>query len=290
MSFPGLILALSLSLTLSASAHVGKERDAARERRAQGGSGTSASASVGAVRPDVAPGHDLVSGTETLCDQLVEEAREIDRILHTISDKASADHAAVVLGDKLELMRTLLKRLERMPAPSPADTRTLDQQMSALTHITQGYIPMVQRLTEVNGYGSEDLLRVFRNYKVVVSQRMSAATRAEDIPQSRLYTAIGDHLEDVLYLLRKVQDREGAARAAQALNAAQEETARLRQMLEALSPILPEEQREAARPARERLLRLCEELKNQQERLRKVAYYGEESLGSALERYSNAVH
>ncbi len=266
MSFPSLILALSLILTLSASAHVGKERDTAQEQRKQ------------------------VSGTEALCGQLVEEAREIDRILRTISDRASADYAAVVLRDRLELMRTLLKKLERMPAPSPADTRTLDQQMSALTHITQGYIPMVQRLTEVNGYGSEDLLEVFRNYKVVVSPRMSAATRAEDIPQSRLYTAMGDQLEDILYLLRKVQDREGAVHAAQALDAAREETTRLRQMLEDLSPILPEEQREAVRPARERLRRLCEELKSQQERLRKAGYYGEESLGSALERYSEAIH
>lgn len=266
MSFPSLILALSLILTLSASAHVGKERDAAREQ------------------------HKEVSGTEALCGQLVEEAREIDRILHTISDKASADHAAIVLRDRLELMRTLLKKLERMPAPSPAETRMLDQQMSALTHISQGYIPMVQRLTEVNGYGSEDLLEVFLNYKVVVSQRMSSATRAEDIPQSRLYTTIGDQLEDILYLLRKVQDRESAARAVRALDAAQVETTRLRQMLEDLSPILPEEQREATRPARERLRRLCEELKSQQERLRKAGFYGEENLGAALERYSEAVH
>lgn len=262
MSSSRLLLALSACLLLPAAALDGRESAATQEQSSE---------------------------TQSLCLRLVSEAREIDKLLHTISDKASADHAAVILQDKLDLMRTLLKQLEKMPPPSASDARLLDQQMSTLTHITQGYILIMQRLTEVNAYGSDDLLEVFRNHKMS-ARRAATSAPDEDLPQSRLYTALGDQLEDVLYLLRKIRNPESAARAAEALASAQEQALRLHRMLENLSPAQPEEQREAIRPARERLRRLCDELKREQERLRAAGYYGEPSLGPALEQYSNAIH
>lgn len=262
MSSLRLLLALSACLILPAAALDGRGSDATQEQGSE---------------------------TRSLCLRLVNEAREIDKLLHTVSDKPSADHAAVILRDKLDLMRTLLKRLEKEPPPTASDARMLDQQMSTLTHITQGYILTMQRLTEVNAYGSDDLLEVFRNYKMS-SRQATSSTQGEDLPQSRLYIAMGDQLEDMLYLLRKVQNQEGAARASEALGPALEQTLRLRQMLENLSPAQPTEQREAIRPAKERLRRLCDELKREQERLRAAGYYGESSLGPALEQYGDAIH
>ena len=76
--------------------------------------------------------------------------------------------------------------------------------------MTQRYLPVVQRLEEVNAYGSDALITVLHRYKQSAPRHEETA----ETPSVRAYTEWAEAAEDVLYLLRQVQDAADAEETA----------------------------------------------------------------------------
>ena len=143
------------------------------------------------------------SSSAEICTELLHLAQDVSRILRTISDRESADKAAGELRKHLETMKMLCLRLENLPIESEAMLRELTTAMRSLTHITQGYFPVVHRLLEVNAYGSEELIQVFNTYRVPTSMRSDeGAAEAQEV---YLHLEWGDALEDVVCYLGRIR-------------------------------------------------------------------------------------
>jgi hypothetical protein len=96
-----------------------------------------------------------------VCRRMVETTHEIGRLLRTVSDQESGRKVAGELKLLLEYMQRETGRLSQLPISSAEAARELEQAMRDLMHITQGYMPVVQRLNEVNAYGAEELMQLF---------------------------------------------------------------------------------------------------------------------------------
>lgn len=127
----------------------------------------------------------------------------VERLLRSVSDKESADRAAVGLRTEFEAMKAGLEKLAAKGAENPAEMQELARTMRRLTYMTQAYIPIIKRLDEVNAYGSEELMTVLHLYKQAAGTPV--APPAPDSPVLAAYTDWEDALSDVLYHLRKVQ-------------------------------------------------------------------------------------
>ena len=147
-----------------------------------------------------------ISTPQSVCDELLVQAQQVDRILRSVSDRESADSAAVVLRQHLDRMQQLCGQLEKMPVENPEEARELAAAMRGLTHVFQGYIPVVERLMEVNAYGSENLVNVFHLYKVREGYR--SESNQQDSPGLLSYQEWVEALEYLLYHVRKLRTPE----------------------------------------------------------------------------------
>lgn len=212
--------------------------------------------------------------------EIVEEAMQIDRILNEVTDKESADATAEILARLMEHMDTQLHALEQYPLHREQDAEALKTHMVTLTRISQNYLSTMQRLTEVNAYGSETLIALFKHYKVDGGK--ITRLQADDLPHTQLYGELADALEDLIYILNRVQSAEAAARSLPALHSLHSAMQRTHNMLSQLVPPTTDEQKEAVRPTRERLRKLSTELRSAIERLQNAQCYGNPALDALL--------
>ncbi|MCH5285516.1 MAG: hypothetical protein J1E42_07935 [Akkermansiaceae bacterium] len=220
------------------------------------------------------------SSLDALFDELITEASSIHHLLNEVADKDSADRVAAQLETRLAHMNSKLGELEQLP-PDESETGALQRHMTTLTHASQLYLTAMQRLAELNAYGSTALMGVFRRYKVdaVGSQ---PHLQADDLPHSPLYTELADTLEDALFTLRHVQDEASAQAAAQKIASLLQQMERAHDMLTQLAPLRTDEQKEAVRPARERVRRITDAIKEQTSRLKEAHYYNTPALDLLL--------
>ena len=217
-----------------------------------------------------------------ICRKLVNDSWEVDRLLRTVSDRESASAAAQQLRTHMERMRESAERLGRLPLSSAESVRMLEQSMRDLTHVTQGYMPVVQRLSEVNAYGAEELLELFRFYKMA-APGSAPARAADETPLVRSYVDWCDSLDDMIYLLRRAQNADTASAIAPELaSALQKVDARYAQVERLKSGLSPQQQESEPLPV-ERLLRLRTELRSEVSRLKETGAYGVPALQVLLD-------
>ena len=230
----------------------------------------------------VAVGQTVASSSEgalDVCRRLVNEAREVDRVLRTVSDRETGVAAAAELRRLMESLHKGADLLESLPMNRAEELRELEQLMRDLTHITQGYMPVVQRLNEVNAYGAEELMSLFVFYKM---NAQPANGQTVETPLVREYAAWCDSIDDILYLLRRAQDAATAAAAVSKLSAACVKAERKAVAVESLQHGLSPLQLESERVPAERLQRLRAELRSELRRLQSCACHGVTSLQELL--------
>lgn len=148
----------------------------------------------------------------SVCRELTARTVAVERQLLSVSDRESADRAAAALETEFAALQTALRGLAEHPQTEEAAQQELAQTMQRLLYITQRYLPVVQRLEEVNAYGSEALITVLHRYKQSAPRREEGAL--PETPLERAYTDWAEAAEDVLYLLRQVQDEADAEETA----------------------------------------------------------------------------
>lgn len=219
---------------------------------------------------------------EEIGRRLVSASQEVGRLLRTVSDRESGEAAAAQLKSKMEYLRETTEQLSRLPLRSPEDARALERSMRDLMHITQGYMPVVQRLQEVNAYGSDGLMAVFQFYRMGQPDSLSSAPQEEN-PLVRASHDWCDSVEDMLYALRRVQDAPSASAAAAELPAlisrVEERAASVQSQRAALSP----QQTESEWIPTERINRLREELSQEIRRILGMNAYGDTRVRELLE-------
>lgn len=222
------------------------------------------------------------SEAKQLGEQMLSELREIMKLLSGVTDRASADEAAVPLREKLKSLDAHLRRLETLPLTNEQDARSIHGDMTELMHLSQAGLDMLQRLREVSAYGSEALMAIFDQYKFGLGA--APALRADDLPHSQLYNQLADEIEDALYTLRKVQDEAGAHDAAITVENLLDQIEHTHQMLTQLAPPRTQEQREALEPARTRLLHVTAEARKVHESFRQKQFFGDPQLSEVMNR------
>ena len=222
-------------------------------------------------------------GALELCSRLVRESREVDRLLRTVSDRESGQAVAAQLRSKMEFLQQGAGQLSQMPLSGTDSIRQLEQFMRDMMHITQGYMPVVQRLVEVNAYGSEELLSVFQFYKMSAAAAANAARRGESLVV-RSCNEWCDSIDDMLYQLRRVQDSATAQAAADdELDLLIKRVERLAADVESQQLGLSPQQLESEPLPKTRLKLLQGELRNEVQRLQKTGCYGVSQLVPLLE-------
>lgn len=222
-----------------------------------------------------------------VCRKLVAESREVGRILRTVSDRESGVAAAEELRERMEYMRKATEQLGRLPIASGEEARELEQLMRDLTHIAHGYMSVVQRLTEVNAYGADELISLFQYYKMS-SQGVNSLEQTMETPLVQAYSEWCDSLEDMLFALRRVQSREMAEAAVEELQSMLRKVERRAALVESLQSGLSPQQVESERVPSERLQRLRNDLHHEWQRLRTSRFYGVEALRSIADSSSRA--
>lgn len=211
---------------------------------------------------------------------LVNEAREVDRVLRTVSDRETGVAAAAELRTRMEAMRKGAELLESLPMNRAEDLRMLEQTMRDLTHLTQGYMPVVQRLNEVNAYGAEELISLFVFYKM---SSQTASGQSEETPLARVYAGWCEAIDDMLYLLRRAQDAATAAAVVDELSAACTKAERRAGTIERMQQGLSPQQLESEQLPVERLQQLRAELRMELRRLQSCACFGVSALQDLLQ-------
>ncbi len=216
-----------------------------------------------------------------ICRKLVADAHEVSRLLRTVGDRSSGEQAAMKLRPLLEVMHRATGQLSRFPVASPEEVRQMEQFMRDLMHITQGYMPVVQRLNEVNAYGAEELIELFQFYKLNASCSNEPGY-SEETPLGQKYAAWCDSLDDVLYLLRQVRDAGAAARVQQELEGAARRMETLAWQVKQMQNGLAPRQVESEQLPVPRVLRLLEELRLEVRRVRGLPGLQQDSLEPSL--------
>lgn len=233
------------------------------------------------VLPQVMMGAVVAEPASEVCRKLVEESREVDRILRTVSDRESGVAAAGELRTRMEYLRQNMEELGRLPLASGEDARTVEQMMRDLTHITQGYMQVIQLLIEVNAYGAEELISLFQYYKMS-SPDVGGATSSLESPLVRLYAEWCDSIDEVLFVLRRIQSSETAGAAISELRILLERMDSRATQAESLQAGLSPQQVESEQVPMERLRRLRGELREELQRLRTHQCYGVGNLQALL--------
>ena len=222
-------------------------------------------------------------GALELCRRLVEESREVDRLLRTVSDRESGQAVAAALRSKMEFLQQGAGQLSQMPLSGAEAARQLEQLMRDLMHVTQGYMPVVHRLVEVNAYGSEELLSLFQFYKMSAAAAANAARSGESLVV-RSCNEWCDSIDDMLYQLRRVQDSATAqAVAGGELVSLIRRVERLAVDVESQQLGLSPQQLESEPLPKTRLKFLQGEVRNEVLRLQKAGCYGAAQLTPMLE-------
>lgn len=219
---------------------------------------------------------------EEIGRRLVSASQEVGRLLRTVSDRESGEAVASQLKSKMEYLRKTTEQLSRLPLRSPEDARALERSMRDLMHITQGYMPVVQRLQEVNAYGSDGLMAVFQFYRMGQSDSQNSAQQEEN-PLVRASHDWCDSVDDMLYTLRRVQDAQTAAAAAPELPALISRVEERAVVVKAQRSGLSRQQMESEWIPTERMNRLREELRRELRRILEKDAYGETWLREQLE-------
>lgn len=222
-------------------------------------------------------------GALELCRRLVDESREVDRLLRTVSDRESGQTVAAQLRSKMEFLQQGAGQLSQMPLSGAEAARQLEQLMRDLMHVTQGYMPVVHRLVEVNAYGSEELLSLFQFYKMSAAAAANAARSGESLVV-RSCNEWCDSLDDMLYQLRRVQDFATAQTVAGGeLVSLIRRVERLAEDVESQQLGLSPQQLESEPLPKTRLKFLQGELRNEVLRLQKAGCYGAAQLTPMLD-------
>ncbi len=222
-----------------------------------------------------------------VCRKLVEESREVGPILRTVSDRESGLTAAVELRARMEYMRKATEQLGHLPVDSAEEARALEQMMRDLTHITQGYMPVVQRLAEVNAYGADELIALFQYYKMS-SEVPASFERTIETPLVHAYSEWCDSIEDMLFSLRRVQNAESAAASVAELTAVLRKAELRAAQVESLQNGLSPQQVESERVPVDRIQRLRNELRTELQRLRSTDCFQSEMLKQLVDACSRA--
>lgn len=222
-----------------------------------------------------------------VCRKLVEESREVGRVLRTVSDRESGAAAAAELRARMEYMRKATEQLGHLPVASAEEARVLEQMMRDLTHITQGYMPVVQRLAEVNAYGADELIALFQYYKMS-SEVPASFERLVETPLVQAYSEWCDSIEDMLFSLRRAQNAESAAASAPELTAALRKAEQRAAQVESLQNGLSPQQVESERVPVERIQRLRRELRTEQQRIRSADCFQSDELRQLVDASSRA--
>lgn len=222
------------------------------------------------------------SAIDVQCRELVQVSQEMYKLLSEVADKEGADRAAGVLREKLARMSELLRSLESFPFDQAQDTEALKSHMATLTHISQLNLDTMQRLAEVNAYGSEALMGIFNRYKV--DSQAVKLLDADDLPHTQLYGELADALESAILTLRQVQDETSARGSLAELGALLRQVETTHNKLSLLAPLHTDEQKEALRPVRERLMHISDELRGEAQRLQAEKCYRCAELDALLPR------
>lgn len=223
-----------------------------------------------------------------LCSRLVRESCEVDRLLRMVSDRESGQKAAAELHRKMEFLHSGAGQLSQMPIESAEAARQLEQMMRDMMHITQGYMPVVQRLVEVNAYGADELLELFQFYGMSTPEAGNEV-RGSESPLARCYAEWCDAIDDTLYLLRRVQNAASAtASAVEELQPVLTRVERLVVEVERMQSGLSPQQLESELLPINRLQRLRRELRTEARRLQENACFGNEQLRALIDKLLQA--
>lgn len=225
-----------------------------------------------------------VDTQRALCRALPERSAAVERLLRSVNDRETADRAAAALQGELEQLQQELRALAEHPATDEAAAQELARTMQVLLYMTQRYLPVVRRLEEVNGYGSEELITVLHCYKLTTARPEGAE---EPEPMEQACADWAEATEETLYLLRRVQDASAAQEAALALPMAVEHLQNMRLLVQGLghsaacgvhgSPAVSTH-----------LERLREDLRREYARLAAVRFYGVPALRQWAEKAEQA--
>lgn len=210
---------------------------------------------------------------EQLCPRLLELAHSVDSHLRQVTDKASAEKIAAPLDLDMNEMLRILRQIEKLPPHTAAQAQLLTSHMSDLTHLAQGYNTVVQRIIEVNAYGSEALLQTLSKYKVLDAGAPPQTGPPPPDPRLSKLEEMGDCTEDILYLLRRIKDKEDAWQAMQRLPRRTVRLNAIREQLRALPPGLSSDQRDALETCNKRLRQLHRDFEREYKRLKTAGYY-----------------
>lgn len=208
-----------------------------------------------------------------ICRKLVQESREVERVLRTVSDHESGKAAVTELRTRMEFMFKSMEKIGCMPVDSPESVRELEQLFRDLTHITQSYMQIVQRLMEVNAYGVEELMAIFQYYKMGNGD-VADTPRNFESPLVQAYTEWCDSIDDMLFALRRVQNEASARDVAVGLPALLRRVEDKAEQVEKLQAGLSPLQVESERVPMERLQHLRAELREEIQRIRHANLYG----------------
>lgn len=218
-----------------------------------------------------------------LCGRLVQESREVDRLLRTVSDRESGQKVAEELRARMEFLQHGAGQLSQMPIENAEEARQLEQLMRDMMHITQGYMPVVQRLVEVNAYGAEELLQLFQFYKMSTPDAGGDAQGTVS-PLVRCYTEWCDSIDDALYLLRRVQGKPTAGESVvEELSSLASRVEMLSVQAERMQSGLSPQQLESELLPINRMQRLRNELKSEARRLYDAGCFGNAQLEALVE-------
>ena len=222
---------------------------------------------------------------ETLCGKLITKAKEIDALLHSVKDKAGADAAAPKLERHLQEMQELLAGLETLPFDAET-TNIITTQMTALTHIFQSYMPLIQELMNKNAYGSDALMTHLRKHN---ADNDYLEDSVEDVtePYAQIYEGMESALNSAVYSLRKASDAGTAKDAALLVGESLAEHRRLQEELATLRSL--ESQSEENRLQQDSLLNLKTELEREYRRLQEQQFFGDPDLPLLLPEYLNLI-
>ena len=220
------------------------------------------------------------SPIDSFFQHLLAQAQQVDELLTQVADKESADRIAGPLVEQLQTIDDGLGKLQNFPFTQEKDAEAMKMHMATLTHISQNTLATMQRLVEVNAYGSEALMKVFDHYKL--SSEKIPHLQADDLPHAQLYSELAEMLDDALVLLRRTQDEASVPPCLESLRPLLKKIADAHHMLVQLAPPRTNEQKEAIRPARERLLKVSNELRKEISRLQAVHCFRNNELDALL--------
>lgn len=231
-----------------------------------------------ATAPGEPSGEQAGASLEELCPRLLELCRRVGVQLRMVTDRTSADEAAVVLDQHLAEMLKILQMIERIPPQNAAQAQILTTHMGDLTHMAQGYNPVVQRITEVNCYGSDALLQVLSKYKVMSPGNTSSQGTQHIGERLIRLEELGDCAEDALYQLRRIKTREDAIAALRKLSDIVARLSETREQVLALPANISTDQFQAQEAQTRRLRELRNNLQAESERLLESDYCGVPAL------------